>query len=86
MGFFMFGKGRSSLQDEKVVEITSKGKSALMGQTVSGLEAEILETMRSGHPFTLDTLCERLPSQNRSFIRISTNHLIAKKYVECCNN
>jgi hypothetical protein len=86
MGFFMFGKGRSSLQDEKVVEITSKGKSALMGQTVSGLEAEILEQMKSGHPYTLDTLCDRLPSQSRSFIRISVNHLLGKRYLEIAND
>ena len=71
-------------QDEKVIQITSSGKGALLGGTVSGLEADILEVMKSGHPFTLDNLVERT-NQRRPWIRTNCNQLLHKKYIEVVN-
>ena len=86
MGFFMFGKRGSSDPDEKVFQITTVGKSALAGQTVTGLEFEILDVLKAGHPCTLDILLDRLPSEkNRKFVRYSTNRLINKHYLEIQN-
>jgi DNA-binding MarR family transcriptional regulator len=82
MGFFMFGKqGRQVEGEEKVIEITTRGKSALLGGTVSGMEADILEVMKQGHPYTLDNLAEKL-GQKRSWIKTAANGLLKKTYVE----
>jgi hypothetical protein len=79
------GKKPSGVEDdEKVIKITTSGKSALLGGTVSGLEADILETMKSGYPFTLDNLVERL-GQRRPWIRTNANQLLKKKYIEVTN-
>jgi hypothetical protein len=84
---FLAGRGKKPSgvdQDERVIQITSTGKSALLGGTVCGLEADILEVMKSGHPFTLDNLSERL-GQRRPWIRTNANQLLAKKYIEIVN-
>jgi DNA-binding MarR family transcriptional regulator len=81
-GFFNFGgKGRVSDDAEKVVEITQKGKSALKEGNVSGLEAEILDMMKSGAPFTVENLSERL-NQKYSWIKTNCKSLVRKRFIE----
>lgn len=84
---FLAGRGNKPSgveSDEKVMQITTLGKSALLGGTVSGVEGDILEVMKTGHPFTLDNLTERL-SQRRPWIRAYCNSLYRKKYIEVTN-
>ena len=83
---FLSGRNKTKgvEQDEKVIEITSRGKSALLGCTVVGLEADILEVMKSGHPFTLDNLAERL-NQKRPWVRTAANQLMKKGFIEVTN-
>jgi hypothetical protein len=71
-------------QDEKVIEITTNGKSALLGGTTNGLEADILEIMKNGHPYTLDNLAERT-AQKRPWVRSACNALLHKKFIEVVN-
>ncbi len=84
---FLAGRGNKPSgveSDEKVLQITTTGKSALLGMTVSGVEADILEVMKTGHPFTLDNLAERL-NQRRPWVRAYCNSLYKKKYIEVTN-
>jgi hypothetical protein len=84
---FLAGRGKKPTgveADEKVIQITTTGKSALLGMTVSGVEADILEIMKSGHPFTLDNLSERL-NQRRPWVRTYCNGLLKKHYIEITN-
>ena len=84
---FLAGHGKKPSgveQDEKVIQITTTGKSALLGGTVDGMQADILEAMKSGHPFTLDDLSSRL-NQRRTWIRTNANQLLNKRYIEVVN-
>jgi hypothetical protein len=84
---FLAGRGNkpSGVEgDEKVMQITSSGKAALLGGTVSGMESDILEIMKTGSPYTLDNLTERL-AQSRRWVRVYCNTLYRKKYIEVTN-
>jgi hypothetical protein len=85
MGFGNFFGQRSQVEpDEKVIQITTYGKSALQGQNVSGMEFDILDEMKSGHPFTIDNLVQKLQKERR-YIRMYANSLLRKKYIEVTN-
>jgi hypothetical protein len=82
MDFFNFG-GRSRVSDEteKVIEITSRGKNALKAGTVDGIEADILDMMKGGAPFTVQVLADRL-NQKYTFVRTGCKALSKKRFIE----
>lgn len=69
---------------EHVIEITQRGKNALAAGYSSGLEADILEQMKTGYPYTLDTLSDAL-SVKRTLVRTAANRLLDNKYIEVVN-
>jgi DNA-binding MarR family transcriptional regulator len=85
MGFFNFGGGgRQASDEEKVLEITQRGKNALKEGNAQGLEFDILEVMKSGNPFTVENLSEHL-HQKYGWVKTNCRNLVRKKYIEIAN-
>lgn len=82
--FFNFGRKSSGDDEEKVLEITGKGKNALKEGNATGLEFEILDMMKSGNPFTVENLSDRL-NQKYGWVKTNCRNLVKKKYVEITN-
>jgi response regulator of citrate/malate metabolism len=75
----------SKVEDkEHVIEITQRGKNALSTGLISGVEADILEQMKTGYPYTLDTLSEAI-CVKRTLVRTAANRLLDNKYIEVVN-
>jgi len=83
-GFFNFGGKNTASDEEKVLEITQRGKNALKEGNASGLEFDILEIMKSGNPFTVENLSEHL-HQKYGWVKTNCRNLVRKKYIEVVN-